>query len=63
VIAFIDARAIHEPTTADEVLALYVYYSEPGDTVTIHEPHCPTTRDSAWRCRCTPQTLTIGARA
>jgi hypothetical protein len=62
-LAIIDAREIDEPTSGDEVLALYLSYAEPGDVVTLHRDHCPTSRDAAWRCRCIPQTLTVGARA
>lgn len=59
----IDATVIDEPTNADEALALFSLYAEPGDTITIHDASCPTTRDSAWRCRCTPVTTIVGARA
>ena len=59
----IDPSTISEPENADEVLGLFIYYAEPGDVVTLHALTCPTTRDSGWRCRCTPQTLTIGAKA
>ncbi len=59
----IDATELIEPTSGDEVLALYVSYAEEGDRITLHDARCPTTRDSSWRCRCVPQTLTIGARA
>ena len=59
----IDARYIDSPTTADEVLGLYISYAEPGDVVTLHTARCPTTRDAGWKCRCVPTLLVIGARA
>lgn len=62
-LAIIDPSTIDTPENADEALGLFIYYAEPGDVVTLHDPKCPTTRDSSWKCRCVPQTLTIGARA
>lgn len=59
----IDPLTIDTPENADEVLGLFIYYAESGDVVTLHDAKCPTTRDAKWRCRCVPQTLTIGAKA
>ena len=59
----IDATVIDTPENADEVLALHVSYAIEGDVVTIHADTCPTARDTGWRCKCRPITMTIGAKA
>ena len=62
-LAVIDAREIDDPASGDEVLALYVSHAEAGDRITLHAETCPTTRDSAWKCRCVPTVLVMGAQA
>ena len=59
----IDATAIDEPANTDEALALHTLYAEPGDKLIIHATDCPTRRDGAWACRCTPIAMTVGATA
>jgi hypothetical protein len=59
----IDATTIDEPANSDEALAQAVEYAQPGDVITLHDAGCPTTRDKAWRCRCKPIALEVGAKA
>lgn len=59
----LDATQIDEPSNSDEALAQAVEYAQPGDRITVHAADCPTTRDSAWRCRCEPVVVEVGAEA
>ena len=59
----IDAQGLTDPTSADEVLALYVSYAEAGDRITIHSGMCRTNLHVAEDCTCTPVVLVVGAKA
>jgi hypothetical protein len=61
--AVIDATKLDDPTNADEVLALFLSYAEPGDVISMHTDFCRTHLGDDEPCTCTPTTLTLGARA
>jgi hypothetical protein len=58
----LDAREILEPANADEVLAFYLTYAEPGDVVSFHTDWCRTQLHVCEDCTCTPKTMKIGAK-
>jgi len=62
-VTVIDATVIDEPACADEVLALHVMYATDGERITTHTRWCRTSLNVRESCTCTPQTLTIGAKA
>jgi hypothetical protein len=59
----LDATAIDDPVTRDEMLALAIFYAEPDDTLTIHKPRCPAEASLNADCTCLPTTLRLGAKA
>jgi hypothetical protein len=61
--AVIDATQVDDPTNADEQLALFLFYAEPGDVISMHSAMCRTHLGDDEACTCTPTTLTLGARA
>jgi hypothetical protein len=62
-VTVIDAREIDEPENADEVLALHFLYATDGESIVRHTEWCRSSINVRERCTCTPQTLTIGAKA
>ncbi len=59
----IDATTLRYPKNADEVLAMYVSYAEPGDRITVHTAMCRTNLHVCEDCTCTVTTMIIGAKA
>lgn len=59
----LDARTIHEPSNADEALALFLYYATPDDVISLHTGMCRTNLEAAFECTCTPRILKLGAKA
>ena len=59
----IDATVIDDPVTRDEMLALAIYYGQPGDVLTEHQRACPADASLFGKCTCKPLTLKLGAEA
>jgi hypothetical protein len=62
-LTIIDATVIDEPTNADEALALFSLYAEPGDTITICSDWCLRNLSASNECSCKPIAIVVGAKA
>lgn len=57
----IDATTISDPQNADEALAVFSLYAEPGDTLTLCSDWCRSNLGEP--CSCSPTRLVVGAEA
>lgn len=55
----LDARCIHDPQNADEALALFLFYAQEDDLLTLHTNWCRTQLDACFECTCTPTTMRL----